>query len=156
MTRRARESRFRLSDVMACCSCSRGRPASWTQSLPGPNIGNAAIVLGKRWFGLGGAIVAFLGFFALPYIWVLALALLYTHWAARPIVSAVVTGVGASGAGLFMATAVKLGRPIARRPAAVALMADCFMAAAIGRVSLLIVMPIAVIAGMLLSWRRML
>ena len=41
------------------------------QILPGPNIGNTAIVLGKRWFGLRGAIVAFLGLFALPYLWVL-------------------------------------------------------------------------------------
>ena len=44
------------------------------QFLPGPNIGNASIVLGKRWFGVKGAIVAFLGLFALPFVWVLALA----------------------------------------------------------------------------------
>jgi len=137
-------------------------PADFTETialcqlLPGPNIGNASIVLGKRWFGLGGAIVAFLGLFALPYVWVLALALLYTHWAAHPLVSAVVTGVGASGAGLFMATAVKLGQPIARKPVAVALMAGCVLAVAIGRVSPLIVMPAAVIVGMFFSWRRML
>ena len=126
------------------------------QVLPGPNIGNVAILLGKRWLGLRGAIVAFLGLFALPYLWVLALALLYTRWAARPLVSAVVTGVGASGAGLFMATAVKLGRPIARKPAAVVLMVGCFVAVAIGRVPLLVVMPIAVIIGLYLSRRRML
>src|SRR2546425_5218755 len=88
------------------------------QALPGPNVGNAAIVLGKRWFGLSGAIVAFLGLFALPYLWVLALPLVYTHWAARPLVSAVVTGVGASAAGLLVATAVKLGPPTRRQPAA--------------------------------------
>ena len=41
------------------------------QFLPGPNIGNASIVLGKRWFGLAGSIVAFLGLMALPFIWVL-------------------------------------------------------------------------------------
>jgi chromate transporter len=126
------------------------------QVLPGPNIANAAILLGKRWLGLRGAIVAFLGLFALPYLWVLALALLYTRWAARPLVSAVVTGVGASGAGLVMATAVKLGRPIARKPAAVVLMAGCFVAVAIARVSLLVVMPIAVIVGLYCSRRRML
>src|SRR6185295_6498318 len=39
------------------------------QFLPGPNIGNASIVLGKRWFGLRGAIVAFLGLMALPFVW---------------------------------------------------------------------------------------
>jgi chromate transporter len=126
------------------------------QVLPGPNIGNAAIVLGKRWHGLRGAIVAFLGLFALPYLWVLALALLYTRAAERPLVSAAVAGVGAAGAGLFMATAVKLGRPIVRKPAAAALMAGCFVAVAIGRVPLFVVMPIAVIVGLYCSCRRML
>src|SRR2546426_11476405 len=117
------------------------------QALPGPNVGNAAIVLGRRWFGLSGAIVAFLGLFALPYLWVLALALVYTHWAARPLVSAVVTGVGASAAGLLVATAVKLGRPIARKPAAVAFVTRRLVAVAIGRVPPPTLMPIAVGGG---------
>jgi len=121
------------------------------QVLPGPNLGNASIVLGKRWFGLRGAIVAFLGLFALPYVWVLGLALLYADFASNPILHAAVTGVGAAGAGLFIATAVKLGRPLARRPAALAMIAACFLAVAIGRVSLLIVVPVAAAVGMLLS-----
>jgi chromate transporter len=126
------------------------------QVLPGPNIGNAAIVLGKRWHGLLGAIVAFLGLFALPYIWVLALALLYSRAAERPLVSAAVAGIGASGAGLLVATAVKLGRPIARKPAAMALVAGCFVAVAIARVPLFVVMPLAVLVGLYGSRRRML
>ena len=121
------------------------------QVLPGPNLGNASIVLGKRWFGLRGAIVAFLGLFALPYVWVLGLALLYADFASNPILHAAVTGVGAAGAGLFIATAVKLGRQLARRPAALAMIAACFLAVAIGRVSLLIVVPVAAAVGMLLS-----
>jgi len=121
------------------------------QVLPGPNLGNASIVLGKRWFGLRGALVAFLGLFALPYVWVLGLALLYADFASNPMIHAAVTGVGAAGAGLFIATAVKLGRPLARRPAALAMIAACFLAVAIGRVSLLIVVPVAAAVGMLLS-----
>jgi chromate transporter len=123
------------------------------QVLPGPNIGNASIVLGKRWFGLRGAIVAFLGLFALPYFWVLGLALLYADFASNPIIHAVVTGVGAAGAGLFIGTAMKLGRPLARRPAALALIIACFLAVAIGRVSLLAVVPIVAGVGILLSRR---
>src|SRR2546429_7336997 len=117
------------------------------QVLPGPNIGNVAILLGKRWLGLRGAIVAFLGLFALPYLWVLALALLYTRWAARPLVSAVVTGLGASGAGLFMATAVKPGPPVAPQPAAGALMGGCFVAVAAGRAPPLLGVALAVVGG---------
>jgi chromate transport protein ChrA len=31
------------------------------QFLPGPNVGNASIVLGRKWFGVRGSIVAFAG-----------------------------------------------------------------------------------------------
>jgi chromate transporter len=114
------------------------------QFLPGPNIGNASIVLGKRWFGLSGSLVAFLGLFALPFIWVLALFALYADFAAtNATLRAVVTGVGAAGAGLFIGTAVKLGRVLARKPVALALIAGCFLTAGIGRISLFIVLPAA-------------
>ena len=119
------------------------------QFLPGPNIGNASIVFGKRWFGLSGALVAFLGLFALPFVWVLALFALYADFAAtNPTLRAVVTGVGAAGAGLFIGTAVKLGRVIARKPAALALIAACFLAAGIGRVSLFIVLPVSMVVAL--------
>jgi chromate transporter len=114
------------------------------QFLPGPNIGNASIVLGKRWFGVSGSLVAFLGLFALPFVWVLVLFALYADFAANnATLRAVVTGVGAAGAGLFIGTAVKLGRVLVRKPAAVALIAACFLAAALGRVSLFLVLPIS-------------
>ena len=98
----------------------------------------------------------YFGLFAMPYVWVLVLALLYSRWAAHPLVSAAMTGVGASGAGLFMATALKLGRPIVCKPAAVALVAGCVLAVAIGHLSPLVVMPVAVTVGVLFSWGRML
>jgi chromate transporter len=114
------------------------------QFLPGPNIGNASIVLGKRWFGLSGALVAFLGLFAAPFVWVLALFALYADFAAsNPTLQAVVTGVGAAGAGLFIGTAVKLGRVVARKPAAMALILACFLSAGVGRVSLFLVLPVS-------------
>ena len=114
------------------------------QFLPGPNIGNASIVLGKRWFGLSGALVAFLGLFAAPFVWVLALFALYADFAAsNPILRSVVTGVGAAGAGLFIGTAVKLGRVVARKPAAMALILACFLSAGVGRVSLFLVLPVS-------------
>ncbi len=126
------------------------------QFLPGPNVGNASIVLGKRWFGLRGAIVAFLGLFALPFVWVMALGVLYADYSSNATVRAVVIGVGAAGAGFFIATAIKLGRVLARKPAALAVIAGCFFAVAVGRLSLLYVLPVAAAASMLLSWRKQL
>lgn len=115
------------------------------QFLPGPNIGNASIVVGKRWFGVRGSLVAFLGLFALPFVWVLALFALYADFAAtNPTLRAIVTGVGAAGAGLFIGTAIKLGRVLVRKPAALALIATCFLAAGIVRISLFLVLPVSI------------
>ena len=79
---------------------------------------------------LTGSLVAFLGLFALPFVWVLTLFVLYADFAAtNPTLRAVVTGVGAAGAGMFIGTAIKLGRPLARKPAALVLIiAACFLA----------------------------
>jgi chromate transporter len=126
------------------------------QFLPGPNVGNASIVLGKRWFGLKGSIVAFLGFFGLPFIWVIVLASLYAEVASNPGVKAVVIGVAAAGAGLFIGTAIKLGRPLARKPAALVVIAGCFIAVGVGRASMLIVLPIAAAISYYLSKRGLL
>lgn len=126
------------------------------QFLPGPNIGNAAIVLGKKWFGLKGAAVAFLGFFGLPFVWVLALASLYAEIALQPGVKSVVTGVAAAGAGLFIGTAIKLAKPIARKPAALVVIAGCFIAVGVGRVSMLVVIPLAAVISYLLAKRGLL
>ena len=123
------------------------------QFLPGPNIGNASIVLGKRWFGIAGALVAFLGLMVLPFIWVMALGVLYLEWASYPVVRAVVTGVGATGAGLFIGTALKLGKALVRKPAALVLVAGCFLTVGVGRVSMLIVMPLAAAIGIFFARR---
>ena len=124
------------------------------QFLPGPNVGNASIVLGRKWFGLKGSIVAFLGLFGLPFLWVLGLASLYSEFALHPGVKAVVTGVAAAGAGLFIGTAIKLGKPIARKPWALVVIAGCFIAVGVGRVSMLIVIPVAAAVSYFLSSRK--
>jgi chromate transporter len=134
-------------------------PADFTETiglcqfLPGPNIGNASIVLGKRWFGLKGAIVAFLGLVALPFVWVIVVGALYLEWAANPIVRAVVTGVGVAGAGLMIGTGIKLGRTLVRKPATVALLATCFLLVGVGRFSMLYVLPLTFAIGIVIARR---
>jgi len=126
------------------------------QFLPGPNIGNASIVLGKRWFGLRGAIVAFLGLMALPFVWVLALFVFYSDFSSVPLVKAVVTGVGTAGAGLFIGTAIKLARPLASKPLALVLVAVCFLCVAVARFSLLIVVPACLVLALAAArWNRL-
>ncbi len=131
-----------FAEVLALC-----------QFLPGPNVGNVSVVLGRRWFGVAGSIVAFTGLMALPLVWVFALALLYADYAAVPGVKAFVTGVGIAGGGLFIGTAFKLAKPLAKKPWGMALAASCFGIIAFGRVSLFLVLPVAAIVGWL-SARR--
>ena len=124
------------------------------QFLPGPNVGNASIVYGKRWFGLAGALVAFLGLFALPFVWVLALFALYADFAANnETLRAVVTGIGAAGAGMFIGTAIKLGRPIAGNPLVLLIIVACFLCVAVMRMSLIIVLPVGLGISLLLARR---
>lgn len=133
-----------FAEVLALC-----------QFLPGPNIGNLSVLVGRRWFGLPGAITAFLGLMALPFFWVLGLAYLYADFSSVPGVRALVTGVGIAGAGLFIGTACKLGRPMARKPAGLAIIAGCFLAVGLARVSLLLVLPAAVALAWVAARRRL-
>ena len=131
-----------FAEVLALC-----------QFLPGPNVGNVSVVLGRRWFGLRGAVVAFLGLMALPLVWVFALALLYADFSSIPAVRAVVTGVGIAGGGLFVGTALKLAKPLASKPWGVALAVSCFGVIALGRVSLFAVLPVAALLGWIAARR---
>lgn len=130
-------ARAEFLDVLALC-----------QFLPGPNIANMAVVLGRRWFGLPGAVAGFLGLMALPFVWVLALAALYADWATQADVRAVVSGIGIAGGGLFLGTALKLGMPLVRKPVAIAIIAGCFAAVGLLRISLLVVLPVAVVLAL--------
>jgi chromate transporter len=133
-----------FAEVLALC-----------QFLPGPNVGNVSVVLGRRWFGLRGAVVAFLGLMALPLVWVFGLALLYADFSSHPEVRAVVTGVGIAGGGLFVGTALKLAKSFARKPWALALAGACFAVLAFARVSLFLVLPVALLLGWLLARRNL-
>ncbi len=125
-----------FAEVLALC-----------QFLPGPNVGNVSVVLGRRWFGPLGSVAAFAGLMALPLVWVFGLVLLYADFSSYPAVRAAVTGVGIAGGGLFIGTAFKLAKPLAQKPWGLALAASCFGVIALGRVSLFAVLPVAALLG---------
>ena len=78
------------------------------QVLPGPNVVNLALMVGDRYFGWRGALAALAGMLAVPLGVVLALAALYSRFAALPPVAGALRGMGAVAAGLVIATALKL------------------------------------------------
>ena len=82
------------------------------QFLPGPNVINLAVVVGKRHRGLAGAVVAPLGLLAGPLAIVLVLALLYDRYGSLPPVQGMLRGIAAVGCGLLFAMAWRMGAAI--------------------------------------------
>jgi chromate transporter len=82
------------------------------QFLPGPNVVNLAVLVGKRYQGLAGAIVAPLGLLAGPLLIVLLLALLYDRYGSLPVAQSMLRGIAAVGCGLLFAMAWRMGMAI--------------------------------------------
>lgn len=78
------------------------------QIMPGPNVINLSLMIGGRYFGLKGAMVALAGMLTVPLILVLLLALVYAQFAGYPGVAGALRGMGAVAAGLIAATGLKL------------------------------------------------
>lgn len=124
--------------------------------LPGPNIVNMSIVIGARFHGAMGSLAAILGLLTFPIALVLVLAALYGRYGALPGVQGALTQVAAAAAGLVIAMAVKLARPILARRLVLGapFIAATFLAVGILRWPLwpviLVLAPLSIAAG----WRR--
>lgn len=86
------------------------------QIMPGPNVVNLSIMIGARYFGLRGAMVALAGMLTLPLMVVLGLALVYARFATDPQVAGALRGMGAVAAGLITATGLKLVPALKKNP----------------------------------------
>ncbi len=86
------------------------------QFLPGPNVVNLAVVVGKRYQGALGAIVAPVGLLAGPLAIVLLLALLYDAWGSLPLAQGMLRGIAAVGCGLLFAMAWRMGGALKDKP----------------------------------------
>ena len=82
------------------------------QFLPGPNVVNLAVLVGKRQAGLAGAVVAPLGLLAGPMLIVFILALLYDRYGNLPLAQSMLRGIAAVGCGLLFAMAWRMGMAI--------------------------------------------
>ena len=78
------------------------------QIMPGPNVVNLALILGDRYFGLSGALVAMAGLLLFPLIIVLVLASLFAGIADMPQAQGALRGMSAVAAGLITGTGLKL------------------------------------------------
>jgi chromate transporter len=84
------------------------------QLLPGPNIGNMAVMIGYRFSGYAGAAAAFGGLVAGPFLLMIALGVLYRNYGAMPLVQQALSGMSAVAAGLVLATGLKMSASLKR------------------------------------------
>lgn len=89
---------------------------SVSQILPGPNVVNLGLIMGNRYFGLSGGLVAMAGLLLVPLVIVLVLAVLYGQFEHLPAIQAALRGMGAVVAGLIIATGMKLIPALRKNP----------------------------------------
>jgi chromate transporter len=78
------------------------------QVLPGPNVVNLSLMIGDRYFGLRGGIVALAGMLAIPLVIVLIMAGLFAGVSDSTAAQGALRGMGAVAAGMICATGLKL------------------------------------------------
>jgi len=98
------------------------------QVLPGPNVGNAAVIVGRRFHGFAGTLLTTGGLYAVPLAILCGLCVLYRQYGALPLVTPALDGVAAAGGGLVIGAACKTGLRVGLRPLQIGLAA----AAAVG------------------------
>lgn len=107
---------------------------SGAQVLPGPNVCNLSLMIGDRFFGWRGALVALAGMIAAPMALMLVLAWLLGEAAnvghAQEVIRHALGGIAAVAAGQIIGTVLKLAAPVKDHvlgwPACVALAALAF------------------------------
>lgn len=132
---------------------------SVAQVLPGPNIVNLALMIGDRFFGWRGGLMATAGILAAPLVLVLVLAVLAQQFQGVPGIGGALRGMGVAASGLILSTAWRLGgglRKNALGPARCALLAlATFAAVGLLRWPLAAVVLALGALGMAMAWRRL-
>ncbi|SRR6266540_4139417 len=109
------------------------------QFLPGPNVASITVCLGSRLRGPAGAIAALAGFIVIPWSIGFALGALLLHFANFGSLQNILHGVSAVGAGLIIATGLRLLLPHRTRPMALLFAGLAFLGLAIAKLPLLLV-----------------
>lgn len=86
------------------------------QILPGPNVVNFCLMIGGRYFGLGGALASLAGLLLAPLAVVLLLAMTFEGVSDAPWAQGALRGMGAVAAGLIAATGIKLMSALKHNP----------------------------------------
>ena len=125
------------------------------QFLPGPNVINLAVAVGVRCCGWRGAVAGALGLMTGPFLITLLLGMLYAAYGEIPAVQSVLYGITLVGAGLIIATGIRMGLNVKAR----AVYLPFALAAFVALVFLHWPLPLVMIGGAVLtvalSWWRL-
>lgn len=124
------------------------------QVLPGPNVGNMAVILGRRLHGLRGTLAALGGFFGLPLVILVGLVTLYRGVGDNPTVNAAMQGVAAAAAGMAIGTALRMTERLRPPPEAIVVGVLTALAAGWLRLPLPVIVLVLAPIGVALSLRR--
>jgi chromate transporter len=120
------------------------------QILPGANVVNASVMIGERFHGGVGSMIALAGLMAMPLVILIGLSTLYERFADMPSVQAAIAGTAAAAAGLVIGTAIKMARRLKPRPIALFIGLSAFLAVGLFRApliaSVLILAPLSIAA----------
>jgi chromate transporter len=124
--------------------------------LPGANTINVAVMVGDRFQGPWGALIAVVALIAMPIVIAVALVSVYARYAAYPLVQAAMTGAGAAAAGMVVGTGLKMAAGLGRTVVAVAACGLTLLAIGVLRwpmIPVLLVLAPAAVAGM--AWAEL-
>ena len=125
------------------------------QVLPGANLINLATIIGDKYKGAPGAVIALSGLLCMPIIILVGLANLYDQFSNLPDVKAGISAAAAGAVGLTFGTGIKLGRTILKSPFAIMVAVVSFVAIGLLRLpmiaTILALAPLAVAGGF---WRE--
>ena len=124
------------------------------QLLPGPNIVNVSIVVGKRFHGLAGSLTAMFALLFAPLVILLLLATLYGQYGQLPVVRHMLSGISAVAPGLVLAMGARLASKLDRRLWTGLLVLATFAAIALWRLPLLHVLAIGIPVGVALGYQN--
>ncbi|MEN9880632.1 MAG: hypothetical protein RIQ55_1278 [Pseudomonadota bacterium] len=125
------------------------------QFLPGPNVINLAVAVGVRFCGWRGAVAAALGLMFGPFLVALLLGLLYARYGEIPAVQSLLYGVTLVGAGLIIATGLRMALNLKQRAVYLPFTLAAFVALVLLHWPLPVVMIGGAVLTVSLSWWRL-
>lgn len=125
------------------------------QLLPGPNVSNIGTILGRRYHGAIGAVVAVSGLYLAPTIITIGLGYAYARWGHAPVTTHLLAGLMPVATGLVIATVLKLIVSLPRDLRNAALVLATFITIGLLRLPLLLVLAVLGPLGTWLMLRAM-